>query len=108
MSTNVPFKPITNKNGRANLTYKDGELIYEAGTIPDEERVKLTKQLVDEMDDGEMTNGISDGSHSYWNYYLFVDLFAPVLYLHHSYLSSLIHYYISALFRFYLLRFRLL
>ena len=24
--------------------------------------------------------------------------FAPVLYLHHSYLSSLIHYYISALF----------
>ena len=25
--------------------------------------------------------------------------FAPVLYLHHSYLSSLIHYYISALFR---------
>ena len=65
----VPFQPITNKNGRANLTYKDGELIYEAGTIPDEERVKLTKQLVDEMDDGEMTNGISDGSHTFGDLY---------------------------------------
>ena len=65
----VPFRPITNKNGRANLTYKDGELIYEAGTIPDEERVKLTKQLVDEMDDGEMTNGISDGSHTFGDLY---------------------------------------
>ena len=65
----VPFRPITNKNGRANLTYKDGELIYEAGTIPDEERVKLTKQLVDEMDDGEMTNSISDGSHTFGDLY---------------------------------------
>ena len=45
----------------------------------------------------EVKTEFASANHSYWNYYLFVDLFAPVLYLHHSYLSSLIHYYISAL-----------
>lgn len=59
----------TNKNGLANLTYVNGTLIYKPGTIPDLERVKLTKQLVDEMDDGDMTNGISDGSHTFGDLY---------------------------------------
>lgn len=65
----VPFLPITNKNGRANLTYKDGELIYEAGTNPDNERLKLIKQLVDEMDNSELTNFISDGAHTFGDLY---------------------------------------
>ncbi|QGJ84815.1 hypothetical protein [Lactococcus phage P1046] len=56
-------------NERANITYKDGELIYEAGTNPDNERLKLIKQLVDDMDNGELTNFISDGAHTFGDLY---------------------------------------
>ncbi len=56
-------------NDHAKLTYKDGELIYEAGTNPDNERLKLIKQLVDEMDNGELTNFISDGAHTFGDLY---------------------------------------
>ena len=47
------------------MEYVNGELLYQAGTVPDFERLKLITLLIREMDDPDKTDYISDGYHTF-------------------------------------------
>ena len=47
------------------MEYVNGELLYQAGTVPDVERLKLITLLIREMDNPDNTDNISDGYHTF-------------------------------------------
>lgn len=47
------------------MEYVDGELLYQAGTVPDVERLKLISLIISEMDDPDKIEDISDGYHTF-------------------------------------------
>ena len=47
------------------MEYVNGELLYQAGTVPDEERLKLISLIISEMDNPDKMGIISDGYHSF-------------------------------------------
>ena len=47
------------------MEYVDGELLYQAGTVPDVERLKLISLIISEMDNPDKMGIISDGYHSF-------------------------------------------
>ena len=47
------------------MEYVNGELLYQAGTVPDVERLKLITLLIREMDNTDKMGIISDGYHSF-------------------------------------------
>ena len=51
------------------MEYINGELLYQAGTVPDVERLKLITLLIREMDDTNKTDDISDGYHTFEELY---------------------------------------
>ena len=52
-------------NVTPNMEYVDGELLYQAGTVPDVERLKLISLIISEMDDPDKIEDISDGYHTF-------------------------------------------
>lgn len=51
------------------MEYVDGELLYQAGTVPDVERLKLISLIISEMDDPNKNDVISDGYHTFEELY---------------------------------------
>ena len=51
------------------MEYVNGELLYQAGTVPDVERLKLISLLIREMDNPDNTDNISDGYHTFEELY---------------------------------------
>ena len=51
------------------MEYVNGELLYQAGTVPDEERLKLISLIISEMDNPDKTDDISDGYHTFEELY---------------------------------------
>ena len=51
------------------MEYVDGELLYQAGTVPDLERLKLISLIISEMDDPNNTDAVSDGYHTFEELY---------------------------------------
>ena len=47
------------------MEYVNGELLFQAGTVPDVERLKLISLLIREMDNPVNTDYISDGYHTF-------------------------------------------
>ena len=56
-------------NALPKMEYVDGELLYQAGTVPDEERLKLISLIISEMDDPNVSGCISDGYHTFDDLY---------------------------------------
>ena len=52
-------------NALPKMEYVDGELLYQAGTVPDVERLKLISLIISEMDNLDKIGIISDGYHSF-------------------------------------------
>ena len=51
------------------MEYVNGELLYQAGTVPDVERLKLITLIISELDDTNKTDDISDGYHTFEELY---------------------------------------
>ena len=51
------------------MEYVNGELLYQAGTVPDVERLKLITLLIREMDNPDKTDDITDGYHTFEELY---------------------------------------
>lgn len=51
------------------MEYVNGELLYQAGTVPDVERLKLISLIISEMDDPDKIEDISDGYHTFEELY---------------------------------------
>ena len=51
------------------MEYVNGELLYQAGTVPDVERLKLITLLIREMDNPDNTDNITDGYHTFEELY---------------------------------------
>ena len=47
------------------MEYVNGELLYQAGTVPDVERLKLISLIISELDDPDKTDDVSDGYHTF-------------------------------------------
>ena len=47
------------------MEYVNGELLYQAGTVPDVERLKLISLIISELDNPDKTDDISDGFHTF-------------------------------------------
>ena len=47
------------------MEYVNGELLYQAGTVPDLERLNLISLIISEMDNPDNTDNISDGYHTF-------------------------------------------
>ena len=47
------------------MKYVNGELLYQAGTVPDLERLNLISLIISEMDNPDKMGIISDGYHSF-------------------------------------------
>ena len=47
------------------MEYVNGELLYQAGTVPDVERLKLISLIISEMDNPDKIEDISDGYHTF-------------------------------------------
>ena len=47
------------------MEYVNGELLYQAGTVPDVERLKLITLIISELDDTNKTDDITDGYHTF-------------------------------------------
>lgn len=47
------------------MEYNNGELLYQAGTVPDLERLNLISLIISEMDNPDNTDNISDGYHTF-------------------------------------------
>ena len=47
------------------MEYVNGELLYQAGTVPDVERLKLISLIISELDNPDKMGIISDGYHSF-------------------------------------------
>ena len=52
-------------NALPKMEYVNGELLYQAGTVPDVERLKLISLIISEMDNPDKMGIISDGYHSF-------------------------------------------
>ena len=52
-------------NVTPKMEYVDGELLYQAGTVPDVERLKLISLIISEMDNPDKIEDISDGYHTF-------------------------------------------
>ena len=52
-------------NALHKMKYVDGKLLYQAGTVPDLERLKLISLIISEMDDPDKIEDISDGYHTF-------------------------------------------
>ena len=55
----------TGNNALPKMEYVNGELLYQAGTVPDVERLKLISLIISELDDTNKTDDISDGYHTF-------------------------------------------
>ena len=51
------------------MEYVNGELLYQAGTVPDLERLNLISLIISEMDNPDNTDNISDGYHTFYELY---------------------------------------
>lgn len=58
-----------NDNVIPKMEYVNGELLYQAGTVPDEERLKLISLIISELDDPDKNDIISDGYHTFEELY---------------------------------------
>ena len=47
------------------MEYVNGELLYQAGTVPDLERLKLISLIISELDNPDKTDNIFDGYHTF-------------------------------------------
>ena len=51
------------------MEYINGELLYQAGTVPDVERLKLISLIISELDNPDKTDDVSDGYHTFEELY---------------------------------------
>lgn len=58
-----------NDNVIPKMEYVNGELLYQAGTVTDEERLKLISLIISELDDPDKNDIISDGYHTFEELY---------------------------------------
>ena len=56
---------VVSDNTLPKMEYIDGELLYQAGTVPDVERLKLISLIISELDNPDKMGIISDGYHSF-------------------------------------------
>lgn len=55
----------TTEDNIPKMEYINGELLYQAGTVPDVERLKLISLIISELDNPDKTDDISDGYHTF-------------------------------------------
>ncbi len=55
----------TGNSALPKMAYVNGELLYQAGTVPDLERLSLISLIISEMDNPDNTDNISDGYHTF-------------------------------------------
>lgn len=55
----------TTEDNIPKMEYINGELLYQAGTVPDLERLKLISLIISELDNPDKTDDISDGYHTF-------------------------------------------
>ena len=59
----------TTDDNMPKMEYINGELLYQAGTVPDVERLKLISLIISELDNPDNTVDISDGYHTFEELY---------------------------------------
>lgn len=55
----------TTEDNIPKMEYINGELLYQAGTVPDVERLKLISLIISELDNPDKTDDVSDGYHTF-------------------------------------------
>ena len=55
----------TTDDNMPKMEYINGELLYQAGTVPDVERLKLISLIISELDNPDKTDDVSDGYHTF-------------------------------------------